>query len=608
MSGALAIYGTDEPPVAWRRVAAGRLSFDWEAGAVRNVRVDGLEVLRGIAFLVRDAGWGTVPATLADLRIERDGDTARVACRAKAQLPPGAFAWRLRLLATPSGLKVHAEGAADAELLVNRVGFVVLHPLHGVAGSPVLVEHGDGGREMVAIPAAIAPDQPVFDVAALTHWPAPGLAVRVALRGDAFEMEDQRNWSDASFKTYVRPLSRPRPFRLAPGERVAQSVQLSLEGPAPRRSPSASNPDLVIGAAGAAMPAIALAVDAAERADPARIAALAPQWLLLRLDSASPDLSESLARAARLVARTKARLLVDMVIDGRDPPAELAVLAASGLAPRAVLPIARRDLRSRPSRQLPPGEASAGDIARAARAAFPGALIGGGVRGNFAELNRNPPDAASIDFLAHGTSAIVHAADDRSVIETLEALPHVIGSARALAPRAAYWLGPCTIGMAGNPYGDGAAANPHRRRVVAAARDPRHQGLFGAAWAVGVLERASQGGVATLSFGHADGDFGLLLLDGTPTALGHVAQLAATASARARRHATCGPGIAAVAWQGARGAELLIANLTPETRAVRLGAGGGAWLLARGAHGWGWSEIAPGPLQLGPYAVARAAR
>ena len=35
--------------------------------------------------------------------------------------------------------------------------------------------------------------------------------------GDAFEMEDQRNWADASFKTYVRPLSKPRPYVIAKG-------------------------------------------------------------------------------------------------------------------------------------------------------------------------------------------------------------------------------------------------------------------------------------------------------------------------------------------------------------------------------------------------------
>jgi hypothetical protein len=50
----------------------------------------------------------------------------------------------------------------------------------------------------------------------------------VALRfaGDVFEMEDQRNWTDASFKTYGRPLARAFPYRIGPGERVRQSVTI----------------------------------------------------------------------------------------------------------------------------------------------------------------------------------------------------------------------------------------------------------------------------------------------------------------------------------------------------------------------------------------------
>jgi hypothetical protein len=32
------------------------------------------------------------------------------------------------------------------------------------------------------------------------------------MEGDAWEMEDHRNWLDASFKTYVRPLALPYPM------------------------------------------------------------------------------------------------------------------------------------------------------------------------------------------------------------------------------------------------------------------------------------------------------------------------------------------------------------------------------------------------------------
>src|SRR5699024_4733859 len=43
-----------------------------------------------------------------------------------------------------------------------------------------------------------------------------------------FEMEDQRNWSDASYKTYSRPLELPFPYQLRAGERVHQRVRVHV--------------------------------------------------------------------------------------------------------------------------------------------------------------------------------------------------------------------------------------------------------------------------------------------------------------------------------------------------------------------------------------------
>lgn len=43
-----------------------------------------------------------------------------------------------------------------------------------------------------------------------------------------FETEDQRNWTDASFKTYGTPLDRPFPVAVSPGEEVHQRVRLVI--------------------------------------------------------------------------------------------------------------------------------------------------------------------------------------------------------------------------------------------------------------------------------------------------------------------------------------------------------------------------------------------
>ena len=66
---------------------------------------------------------------------------------------------------------------------------------------------------------------------------------------------------------------------------------------------------------------------------------------------------------------------------------------------------------------------------------------------NFTEMNRNHPHPDLYDFISHTTSAVVHEVDDRSVMETLQSLPSIIGSVRAMAAGKPYRVGPSAIGM-----------------------------------------------------------------------------------------------------------------------------------------------------------------
>ena len=69
-----------------------------------------------------------------------------------------------------------------------------------------------------------------MDIRALTHEPLPGVRVACRMEGDAFEMEDQRNWLDASYKTYVRPLALPWPYTIGKGEQLEPAGQSDHDG------------------------------------------------------------------------------------------------------------------------------------------------------------------------------------------------------------------------------------------------------------------------------------------------------------------------------------------------------------------------------------------
>jgi hypothetical protein len=114
----------------------------------------------------------------------------------------------------------HRRATPQTDFLTARTGFVVLHPLAGVAGRPVEVVHTDGTIERSAFPAAGGTRCSRSSTSAPSaHEVLPGLHAVVRMEGDTFEMEDHRNWTDASFKTYVRPLALPWPYTLRPARR-----------------------------------------------------------------------------------------------------------------------------------------------------------------------------------------------------------------------------------------------------------------------------------------------------------------------------------------------------------------------------------------------------
>ncbi len=90
------------------------------------------------------------------------------------------------------------------------------------------------------------------------------------MEGDTFEMEDQRNWSDASYKTYVRPLARPWPYTLPKGVKVEQAVRLSVSGKAVAAAAGAAQKpvEIRLGGQSGTMPMIGIGVPADE-AEPA---------------------------------------------------------------------------------------------------------------------------------------------------------------------------------------------------------------------------------------------------------------------------------------------------------------------------------------------------
>ncbi|NHB75392.1 hypothetical protein [Rhodobacter calidifons] len=481
----------------WHEQAAitlGRLRAVIRQGELRGLWFAGREVLRGLSCPVRDADWGTVPVVTSAEEVEENSYLRRFDERL------GRFRGTFRVEAeAETRIRFALRLAVDRDMEVNRAGFVVLHPLAEVAGTPMTVTHSDGSRSEAAFPERIAPAQPVGGIAGIAHRVGP-VSVGLTFRGDIFEMEDQRNWSDASFKTYCRPLSLPRPYVIAAGSEIVQEITLELglaaEVPPPRPQPVAGIWRL---------PQVLLAHEPG-LSSLRGLAAFPGVPVLLRVSAATPEV-EIAALAQR--ADVAVEILFD---DLADLDAQAGRLLHLGLRPLRVVALPRSYLAShQPEGPWPDGPAPRDAIAPL-RAAFPGVPVGTGSLTNFTEFNRCPPDL-SADYATFGTTAIVHAADDDSVIATREALPAIFASAKALAPGKPLHLGLFSIGMRSNPYGRSVVPNPDGLRLPMAMVDLRQRTGFAAVHAFGVLAAAARAGVESVSLAMPDGPLGA---EGTP--------------------------------------------------------------------------------------------
>src|SRR5579883_2348882 len=517
---AIILFGTEEPDPEGKLLSAGPLTAEFQNGQLRYIRLAGIEVLRAIAFIVRDESWGTYNPEIADLVIDEKPDAFRVTYNGRCA--EGAVAYRASIEGSASGALVFSAQIRTTRVFrTNRTGFVILHPLAGCAGHPVEVEHVDGRRERASFPARVSPYQPFFSVRALTHEFAPGAVVTARLEGDTFEMEDHRNWTDASFKTYVRPIGLPWPYEIPAGAEIEQRVALSVVGKLPSSPRSAGSAEIAVtvGSGIGRMAQIGVELPAAEiaaaRERLALLRKLGPNLIVGEVKRHLGHGREELAADREIAAACGARLTLEAALPrAGDPQAEAAALAedcaAAGAAPDDVTIWAEADLKGVLPGSAWPVQPPLEAIRWAGMTAFPRARLGGGAYGFFTELNRRRPLAHFLDYISFTTTPIAHAADDRSVMETLEALPFVVESVKAIAQGKPWRVGPSGIGTRDNPYGAGPAANPDNRRVCMSEMDPRQRGLFAAAWTTGYLAAFARGGAEAVILGAGTGPRGCI--------------------------------------------------------------------------------------------------
>ncbi|TDE08343.1 hypothetical protein [Jiangella asiatica] len=492
----------------WR---SGPWSLELRGDELADLAWKDRPVLRGVRAVLRDRDWRTGEWTLGPITGGDDGDTLEVPVRS---LSFGAgLSGTLRVHARGGILSVEFDAVSDREFETNRTGLVVLHPPR-LAGTRLTVTHPDGSRESTRFPADISPHQPASDIAALA-WDDDGLRVAVEFTGDVFEMEDQRNWTDASFKTYSRPLCLPFPYRLAPGERVRQSVTVTVSGAPsvtvhPPRERIELTPD-------GPFPAVGVAASTAPDPEPDGLSRIG-RSLLVELDLAMSTWPAELARAAGRGLPLDVRVILPV-----PPPGGLLHELARRLRTHAVLRVAAFGTASHVSEAVL--VAALRDALTTAGATVP---VVGGSRSHFTELNRRRGDLP--DELAGLTVALTplfHELSTDQLVESVAMQRLVARQTVSYARGTPVHVGPITLRPR---FNDAATTGSEPTDAV----DPRQQAPELAAWTIASAAALAVPGVASLTYFEEWGPRGVRSASCDPfpvaTAISH---LAAAAGARA---------------------------------------------------------------------------
>lgn len=470
---------------------AGSLILQLDGVDLRSIVWGDHEVLRRVYVAVRDRDWGTVPPVVRDVALKRRSDSFELSFECLHQSGSIDFRWKGSVAGRPDGsIDYQFHGRAYSSFFRNRIGLCVHHPLRECVGRKCTVETGDGRTESV-FPFYVAPHQPFLDLRAITHELQPGVSVEVRFSGEVFEMEDHRNWTDGGFKIYGTPLSLPFPVQVREGDEVQQSVQIRLRQPAGSAVPTRTTRTELRLAGVSPVPLPRIGFGWARTLSPeetARLRQLQPAHL--RVDYGATSADED---ALKQAASTGIPLELAMHL-GDSPEQALRALAERlGSIQLARVLVFHRDESSTTAHWV-----------RLARSLVPAPAVMGGTNAYFAELNRRRPEDKSAGA-CFSVNPQVHAFDDLSLIENLEAQAHVVRSAKTFLDGGPVVVSPVTLKPRFNP-----AATSSTGASAAASSDPRLLTQFGAVWTLGSLKYLCEGGVASVTYYEVAGPGGLM--------------------------------------------------------------------------------------------------
>lgn len=487
------IFDADLYPV--RELKAGNLNCLYENGHLRRIKWGQMEILGMIYGAVRDEHWDTAPFRIENEIVEQSGNSFRITYTAFYHYLTVAYRGDFLIESKEDHTIIFSmTGEALSGFNRNRIGLCVLHPPSTCKGMAVTVRTAAGKIDQGLFPDLIKPHQLFKNIRQMDWITRNNVKASLVFEGDVFETEDQRNWMDATYKTYSTDLALPIPVWVNQGDTMHQSITFRIIPPDLTEAQKTLN---IAPWKKMPFPKMGYARNEASGhlsdEEIALLQKLPFDKYRVEIDLRNPDWRKTLdiciSEARQLHSKLEFVIFFTHSFESEIKELLDQVKGAEALI-SGILPL------------QPDDPVSPGFLVKYCypliKKADPSIQVGYGTDAYFTELNQDRPVDVPFDFVSFSCNPQVHAVDTRTVLENPESLSDMLETIRSFTDKPII-ISPVTFRM--------------RRKtdvtdVQTDAADDRQKQWFGAGWTLLCLYFS--GGVDSIIFYQTNGDKGIL--------------------------------------------------------------------------------------------------
>lgn len=468
------------------RVTHGGFTLDLAREAIRNIKFEGVQLIDLLYTAIRPLDWSTLKADEYSVDVQIVGDDCVITI---TEVFAGALTAQAKItLSSNNTFSVEYELKGLTEYQVSRWGVCFcLNTADWMRASVV------SSGNTYSLAQDISPQrvvdgviQGLFPASDEMHFLAPDKrSLKVVSTGKVLEAEDQRNWTDNTYKIYSGSLSEPFPFLTSAGSIWKQSVNFEVGVP---KSVTTDATKILVKEI-EALPSIGLQFNHDSLLTPDD---LEKAFVLLEIDHLR--INEE-ALTSQKIATTAANGLIleaALLSSNKDDALKAEVLQLSERVPAG-----SRLLVQREGRQV----VDAADLPK-------NSSLNSYIPGSDAflvDLQSNQYNFGN--SVSYSMAPTVHSFDTETIFKTLFTQQESINFAQKyIAPQV--FISPITFSMRGNPH---SGHSRDQRLVYAEPEMALHiRTIEGAAWTLGSIHSLASAGAFSGSWHELFGEYGAI--------------------------------------------------------------------------------------------------